>query len=217
MRVVRLVFMALGKRKPLQDELFIPTAKLSTGPGHPFYSKLNEVLGQAQFDKQVENLCAPYWRSSLFSICAADNALCSVDTNSRSALNSLGSVASIVSCQIRRTPGEKVQTLWKNCAQNVYGSRSYHGRILAPRKSTPSVSSASACGVSFNLVVWGSRFFGQANVPASRRLVSTQIPVPSQQIIFRRVCRRLLNQNNAPCFKSSPKPLATTKLPADDN
>ncbi len=32
MRVVRLVFMALGKRKPLQDELFIPTAKLSTGP-----------------------------------------------------------------------------------------------------------------------------------------------------------------------------------------
>lgn len=62
MRVVRLIFMALGKRKPLQEELFIPTAKLSTGPGHPFYSKLNEVLGQAQFDKYVEHLCAPYYQ-----------------------------------------------------------------------------------------------------------------------------------------------------------
>lgn len=30
----RLIFMALGKRKPKQDELFIPTAKLATGPGH---------------------------------------------------------------------------------------------------------------------------------------------------------------------------------------
>jgi transposase len=57
----RLIFMSLGKRKPQQDELFISTAKLKTGPGHPFYSKLNEVLGQAQFDEYVENLCAPYY------------------------------------------------------------------------------------------------------------------------------------------------------------
>ena len=62
MRVKRLNFMALGKRKPLQDELFIPTAKLSHGPGHPFYAKLNEVLGQAEFDEYVENLCAPYYK-----------------------------------------------------------------------------------------------------------------------------------------------------------
>ena len=62
MRVKRLIFMALGKRKPQQDELFIPTAKLSTGPGHPFYSKLNEVLGKAQFDEYVEQLCAPYYK-----------------------------------------------------------------------------------------------------------------------------------------------------------
>jgi transposase len=54
--------MALGKRKPQQDELFIPTAKLSTGPGHPFYAKLNEVLGKANFDEYVEQLCAPFYK-----------------------------------------------------------------------------------------------------------------------------------------------------------
>ena len=45
----RLIFMALGKRKPQQDELFIPTAKLAPGPGHPFYSKVNEVLNGHNF------------------------------------------------------------------------------------------------------------------------------------------------------------------------
>ncbi len=54
--------MALGKRKPKQDELFIPTARLATGPGHPFYSKLNEVLADAGFDEFVEKLCASYYK-----------------------------------------------------------------------------------------------------------------------------------------------------------
>ena len=54
--------MALGKRTPKQDELFIPTAKLATGPGHPFYTKLNEVLAEVGFDDFVEKLCAPYYK-----------------------------------------------------------------------------------------------------------------------------------------------------------
>jgi transposase len=54
--------MALGKRKPQQDELFIPTAKLSAGPGHPFYAKLNEVLAGAGFDDFVERLCTHYYK-----------------------------------------------------------------------------------------------------------------------------------------------------------
>jgi len=53
--------MALGKRKPRQVELFIPTAKIATGPGHPFYAKLNAVLADAGFDEFVEQLCAPYY------------------------------------------------------------------------------------------------------------------------------------------------------------
>ena len=58
----RPIFMALGKRKPKQDELFIATAQLATGPGHPFYSKLNVVLADAGFDEFVEKLCARYYR-----------------------------------------------------------------------------------------------------------------------------------------------------------
>jgi len=54
--------MALGKRKPKQDELFIATAKVASGPGHPFYSKLNQVLAEAGFDEFVEKLCAPYYK-----------------------------------------------------------------------------------------------------------------------------------------------------------
>jgi len=54
--------MALGKRRPKQDELFIPTARVASGPGHPFYSKLNQVLGEAGFDEFVEQLCAPYYK-----------------------------------------------------------------------------------------------------------------------------------------------------------
>ena len=54
--------MSLGKRRPQQNELFIPTAKLATGPGHPFYTKLNEVLAEAGFDEFVERLCAPYYK-----------------------------------------------------------------------------------------------------------------------------------------------------------
>ena len=54
--------MALGKRKPKHDELFIATANLVTGPGHPFYTKLNEVLAEAGFDDFVERLCAKYYK-----------------------------------------------------------------------------------------------------------------------------------------------------------
>jgi transposase len=54
--------MSLGKRTAKQDELLIPTALLASGPGHPFYTKLNEVLAEAGFDEFVERLCAPYYK-----------------------------------------------------------------------------------------------------------------------------------------------------------
>ena len=54
--------MALGKRKTKQSELFIATAELAKGPGHPFYSKLNEVLAEAGFDEFAEKLCAKYYK-----------------------------------------------------------------------------------------------------------------------------------------------------------
>jgi transposase len=54
--------MALGKRKPQQVDLFIPSVQLATGPGHPFYSKLNQVLAEAGFDAFVEATCAPFYK-----------------------------------------------------------------------------------------------------------------------------------------------------------
>ncbi len=54
--------MSIGRRSIRQDELFIPTVKLVAGPGHPFYTKLNEVLAGASFDVWVEELCEPYYK-----------------------------------------------------------------------------------------------------------------------------------------------------------
>jgi len=54
--------MAIGRRTPKQDEMFILTAKVAAGPGHPFYRKLNAVLAEAGFDEFVEKLCAPSYK-----------------------------------------------------------------------------------------------------------------------------------------------------------
>jgi transposase len=54
--------MALGRRKPQQSDLFIPTAHLASGPGHPFYTKLNQVLAESGFDAFVEEKCARYYK-----------------------------------------------------------------------------------------------------------------------------------------------------------
>ncbi|HEV8121796.1 MAG TPA: transposase [Candidatus Polarisedimenticolia bacterium] len=51
--------MAMGKRRPRQEELFIPTADLTPSAGHPFYQALNRLLDEAGFDRWVEARCAP--------------------------------------------------------------------------------------------------------------------------------------------------------------
>ena len=53
--------MAMGRRKPQQGELWVPTQELPHSPGHPFYHKLNVVLAEADFDAYVEELCRPYY------------------------------------------------------------------------------------------------------------------------------------------------------------
>ena len=53
--------MAMGKRKPRQESLFITTDQLTPSAGHPFYQKLNQLLDQAGFDRWIENRCAKYY------------------------------------------------------------------------------------------------------------------------------------------------------------
>jgi transposase len=52
--------MALGKRKPVQQPLFVATADLIAKP-HPFYDALNRALDAHHFDTFAEGLCAKFY------------------------------------------------------------------------------------------------------------------------------------------------------------
>jgi len=52
--------MALGKRKPVQQPLFITTADLNVR-AHPFYDAVNKVLDSHHFDVFVEDRCAKFY------------------------------------------------------------------------------------------------------------------------------------------------------------
>ena len=58
--------MALGKRDgEQQDDIWIATAKLPQGPGHPFYKRLNQLLAAHGFDAFVEDRCRKFYHRSL--------------------------------------------------------------------------------------------------------------------------------------------------------
>jgi len=44
--------------------MWVAYNEISSGPGHRFYEKLNELLREAGFDRKAEALCAPYYESS---------------------------------------------------------------------------------------------------------------------------------------------------------
>ena len=44
-----------------QPAMWVATANLPQGGGHPFYERLNEILGAAGFDAFVEKLCVPFY------------------------------------------------------------------------------------------------------------------------------------------------------------
>jgi len=53
--------MSMGRQEGTQGSMWIAHNEIRRGPGHRFYEKLNELLREAQFDRQVEALCAPYF------------------------------------------------------------------------------------------------------------------------------------------------------------
>ncbi len=57
--------MALGKRKQEEQSAWVATTDMPTSHGHPFYKKLNRLLGEAKFDECVEGLCRPYYVAKL--------------------------------------------------------------------------------------------------------------------------------------------------------
>lgn len=54
--------MSLGKRNThKQQDLFVATDQLPNPPSHAFYSRLNQLLAEHQFDSFAEELAAPYY------------------------------------------------------------------------------------------------------------------------------------------------------------
>src|SRR5215213_8670064 len=55
--------MSMGTRKhrQRQEQLWVANAELASGPGHPFYTRLNELLEQEKFDDFVEAACASFY------------------------------------------------------------------------------------------------------------------------------------------------------------
>lgn len=53
--------MAMGKRKGRQGGLWIATSDLARSPGHPFYERLNRLLGAHGFDAFVEEQCRSFY------------------------------------------------------------------------------------------------------------------------------------------------------------
>jgi transposase len=56
--------MAMGTRRgrQRQEELWIASGEIVGTPANPFYERLNGILDEREFDRQVENLCQRYYK-----------------------------------------------------------------------------------------------------------------------------------------------------------
>jgi len=59
--------MAMGTRqkRERQEDLWVVSSEVVRGPAHAFYERLNEVLEQHHFDRNVEHLCRRYYKGPL--------------------------------------------------------------------------------------------------------------------------------------------------------
>ena len=53
--------MSMGRKRPTQPSMWVAHTEIPRAPGHRFYEKMNELLRDAEFDRKVEDLCAPYF------------------------------------------------------------------------------------------------------------------------------------------------------------
>lgn len=53
--------MGTRKQRQRQEQLWVTHVELATGPGHPFYVRLNELLEQEKFDEFAEAACAQFY------------------------------------------------------------------------------------------------------------------------------------------------------------
>lgn len=54
--------MAMGRREQeAQGDLWIVAAELPRGGAHPFYDRINQILGEEKFDAFVEERCQKFY------------------------------------------------------------------------------------------------------------------------------------------------------------
>jgi transposase len=56
--------MAMGRKRPVQQPLFLRSDEMAGAPRHRFYEKLNEILAESGFDPFAEGVCEPYFAES---------------------------------------------------------------------------------------------------------------------------------------------------------
>ena len=62
----RIATMSMRRRATeRQEALWIPTTEFPASPGNPFYTRLNELLKEAGFDRKIEDLCEPFYAESM--------------------------------------------------------------------------------------------------------------------------------------------------------
>jgi hypothetical protein len=54
--------MAMGKRKPKQQGLWVSTDQIPKAASHPFYVKVNQVLERHKVDGRLEFLCRRFYK-----------------------------------------------------------------------------------------------------------------------------------------------------------
>lgn len=56
--------MAMGRRKKRerQEDLWVVSSEVVTSPGHAFYERLNQILDEHHFDRNLEHLCRRYYK-----------------------------------------------------------------------------------------------------------------------------------------------------------
>src|SRR3984885_14253444 len=59
--------MAIGTRqkRERQEELWVVSSEVVSSPAHAFYDRLNQILDQHHFDRNVERLCRRYYQGRL--------------------------------------------------------------------------------------------------------------------------------------------------------
>jgi hypothetical protein len=53
------------RRRPKQTEMWVATHDLPRSVAHPFYTRLNQILDHADFDRYVESLCQRFYAEEI--------------------------------------------------------------------------------------------------------------------------------------------------------